>query len=439
MKKRSFFALCALAGGCSSPSLDGTQWRCETQADCVQGYVCSTGRKTCVQPDNSADGVEATRIVLGMTGPLTSGATSIGQSMREGMEAYFARVNSSGGLDGRQVELVALDDGGDPDQALLNVQQLVENKQVFAFVGNVGTAAATKTAPYLVGQQVLSFGGRAGGAALRKDPPDRYVFNYRAGLTEELSQAVGYLTGVRSPTVPAENIALFAEGIGSSGQFSELGQEGLDALAETLRVSHGISASDVVAATYPRGTTDVDDAVGVMLRWLGSERVKDVNNQIIASIALVAEPEPAADFIRSFLDELFKIQRGTSPGLEFGLTASEVSELQNVADVQFYAISSASGDKLAEELKSFGTVLTAQGERPYCSNLLMTQVVPPLDSNASGLIEFRERPHRLRPQRSTRLGEPGGVSGRPFVLGGCDSPRPQLEHRGPHRHPGVPQ
>lgn len=389
MKRVILWSALLFGAGCTSPSLDGGQWRCETQTDCVSGFVCSTARKVCVQPDNSANGVESDRIVLGTTGPITSGATSLGQGMRDGMEAYFARVNREGGLDGRNVELRALDDGGDPDRALANVQQLVEGQEVFAFLGNVGTGPASKTVPYLIDQQVLSFGNRAGGALLRKDPPDRYVFNYRTSLTNELERTVGFLTGVRSPSIPAMNISLFTESTATMGQLSDWGASAQTELAEVLRANHTLDPADLLVASHVRGTTNVSAAIGDMLKWLAAGREKDGNNQIFASIVLITDPEPAADFVRGFLDELFKIQRGTSPGLEFGLSAEEVAELLNVADVQFFAVSSVDGNSLAEELRGFGSVLTAQGERPYCENLMMTQVVPPLDSNASGLIEYR--------------------------------------------------
>ncbi len=379
-----------LITACGKPDLGDTLWRCETQDDCGSGYVCSSGLGAWVIPDNSADGVFADRIVVGMSAPLATGDTAFGRAMREGMEAYFTAVNTTGGLDGRQVEVQALDDGGDPNTALANAQQLIGSGEAFAMLGNVGTDAAEVVAPYMVMQRRLLLGTASGSAELRKDPPDRYVFNYRPGTVEEIAQGVGYLTSVRDVRVPASNVAVFAEGLNAEGTPDAYGQEGVDAVKDTLRTLANVNGSDVVVATHTRNSSDVTNAVGAMLRWLGSGITVSDDGSVSASIVMVSTARPSASFVRALLEELSKIQSGDSGGQAFNLSAAETSRLLSVTDLTFFAVSTVGVDQLGSELQSFGQYQTTAGLRSFCESVLGSQVVPPLSSNGSGIIAYRD-------------------------------------------------
>lgn len=382
---------------CAKPELGDTLWRCETQADCGEGYVCSSGLGACVVPDNSADGVYADRIVVGMSAPLATGDTAFGRAMREGMEAYFTFVNESGGLDGRRVDVQAIDDGGDPSRALSNAQMMIGGGQVLALLGNVGTDTAQAVAPYVVEQRRLLLGAASGSAALRKNPPDRYVFNYRPGTGEEINQGVGYLTSVREVPIPASNVAVFAEGVDANGTPDAYGQEGVDAVKDSLRTLGGVQGSDVVVATHTRNSSDVTNAVGAMLNWLSSGITVSDNGSVSAAIVLVSTPRPAAAFVRALLEELSKIQSGDSGGQAFNLSATQATRLLSVTDLKFFAVSSVGVDQLASELASFGQYQTVSGPRSYCESVLGSQVVPPLTSNGSGLIAYRDHLRAMDP------------------------------------------
>ena len=102
-----------------------------------------------------------------------------------------------GGVAGRKLKLVALDGGYKPDRALANMKELFEKRGVFAVIGNVGTPTAEKTLPYALEKRLLFFGAFTGAPLLRKDPPDRYVFNYRAGYKEETAALGKYLVEIK--------------------------------------------------------------------------------------------------------------------------------------------------------------------------------------------------------------------------------------------------
>jgi len=63
---------------------------------------------------------------------------------------------------------------------------------VFGFISNFGTATSTAILPYVLEHKLIFFGAFSGGGALRNQPPDRYVFNYRPSYAEETEAVVRY-------------------------------------------------------------------------------------------------------------------------------------------------------------------------------------------------------------------------------------------------------
>src|ERR1700712_1802905 len=73
--------------------------------------------------------------VIGQSAPLTGGNAQFGKDTREGALAYFAAVNAKGGVAGKQIELLTLDDKNDRKIAGVNAGQLLENKDLLALFG----------------------------------------------------------------------------------------------------------------------------------------------------------------------------------------------------------------------------------------------------------------------------------------------------------------
>ena len=79
--------------------------------------------------------------------------------MRLGIEAAFRVANASGGVQGRQLRLIAADDGYEPARTAVTMEQLYEKDEVFAVVGNVGTPTAAVGLPYALDRKMLFFWG----------------------------------------------------------------------------------------------------------------------------------------------------------------------------------------------------------------------------------------------------------------------------------------
>ncbi|GAC1574619.1 MAG: ABC transporter substrate-binding protein [Candidatus Dormibacteria bacterium] len=74
-------------------------------------------------------------LLVGYTGDLSGRFSISGSGALKGIQAYFDATNKSGGIAGKQVKLVTLDDGGDATRALANIQQLLTQDQVQAMLG----------------------------------------------------------------------------------------------------------------------------------------------------------------------------------------------------------------------------------------------------------------------------------------------------------------
>jgi branched-chain amino acid transport system substrate-binding protein len=194
-------------------------------------------------------------IKIGTTTALTGPVAELGFNMRTGIECYFDIVNKQGGVAGRMLELIVLDDGYEPVRAALNMPQLIDQESVLAVIGNVGTPTAIVTALIAQEKKTLLFGAFSGGNVLRPMPANRYIINYRPSYVEETAEMV---KGLLQTGIKPLDIALFTQrdGYGDAGYqgvikaFHQFGFENTDQLA------HG---------RYTRNSLNVENAVAELL------------------------------------------------------------------------------------------------------------------------------------------------------------------------------
>ena len=166
-------------------------------------------------------GVSDSEIRFGISAPFSGSAKDLGHQMRVGIETAFRMANETGGMNGRTLRLVTADDGYEPGRTGETMKQLYDQEQVFGFIGNVGTPTAVVAAPFALERRALFFGAFTGANILRSEPPDRYVFNYRASYAEETYATVHYLVKVRR--LKPEQIAVFAQ----QDSFGDAGFQGV--------------------------------------------------------------------------------------------------------------------------------------------------------------------------------------------------------------------
>ena len=121
----------------------------------------------------------AAELVLGQSAAFSGPSAMLGKEYREGALAYFAEVNRQGGIHGRRLKLLSLDDRYEPPLTLRNTRQLIERDKVFALFGYVGTPTVKAVLP-LVESQKIPMIAPLTGAQLLRQPHRPRVFNLRA-------------------------------------------------------------------------------------------------------------------------------------------------------------------------------------------------------------------------------------------------------------------
>jgi len=101
------------------------------------------------QEGGAAQGVTEDSVLVGNSAATSGGLAAVGVPFNQGIEAYFNMVNEAGGVAGRTIEWVHYDDEFDGAQGLTYAQRLVEDDQIFAFVGHFGTPTVAATMEYL--------------------------------------------------------------------------------------------------------------------------------------------------------------------------------------------------------------------------------------------------------------------------------------------------
>ena len=123
---------------------------------------------------NAADppGVTATEIKIGQTMPYSGPASSFGALGKMNV-AYMQMINDQGGVNGRKINMISRDDGYSPPKAVEQTRKLVEEDNVLAIFGSLGTPVILATAKYLNSQkvpQILSSTGNTIPANIKEYP-----------------------------------------------------------------------------------------------------------------------------------------------------------------------------------------------------------------------------------------------------------------------------
>jgi branched-chain amino acid transport system substrate-binding protein len=92
-------------------------------------------------------GVTDTEIKIGQTAPFSGPASVYGQ-ISTAESDYFKMINEQGGINGRKINLIALDDGYSPPKTIEQVRRLVEQDQVAILFQTIGTAPNTAIRKY---------------------------------------------------------------------------------------------------------------------------------------------------------------------------------------------------------------------------------------------------------------------------------------------------
>ena len=220
-----------------------------------------------VQPQ----GVTPTTIVLGQSAPLSGSNKSLGDDIRNGALAYFKKVNDAGGVNGRRIELVTLDDANDANRAGENTRKLLEERAVLALFGYASATLSRPALPLVEKHKAPFLAPFTGADPMRAF--NRYVYNMRASYADELEKIVDHYSryGLKRFSVVHYDDAV--------------GKENYTAVARAVKERNLVVVS--VAAFKDRANPDIETGVKEVLKG---------NPEVIILTTLY---KATADFIRA--------------------------------------------------------------------------------------------------------------------------------------------
>ena len=284
-------------------------------------------------------GVTDDKITFGQSAAFSGPAWELGTNMQLGILAAFQEANEAGGVNGRELDLVALDDAYEPEAAIANTFELIEENQVFALIGAVGTPTSRSAVPVALDADVPYVAPFTGAAFLR-ETTYRNVVNLRASYFQETEEMVARLTedlGIERIAVLYQDDSFGLAGL--NGATRALSRRDMEPVSvgfyprNTLAVKSAIlkirddepEAVIMVGAYQPVATfiswakrAGMEDVVFITISFVGSNALakfldRDGENVFVTQVV----PFPTDDsipIVNSYLNALEAYDPGASPG-----------------------------------------------------------------------------------------------------------------------------
>ena len=231
------------------------------------------------RPASAEPGVNDKTVLFGQSAVFSGPAARLGKNMRDGILAAFKEVNQKGGVHGRTLKLVSLDDFYEPEQAAQNTRRLIKKHQVFSLIGGVGTPTSQAVLP-IVSEVSIPYIAPFTGAEVLRGKNQKYVVNLRASYNQEIQYIVDRLVS----QLNKKRIAVVY-------QDDSFGRAGLAGLNKALK-KHQLSI--ISKGVYLRNTI----AVKIALLEIMAKNPE--------AVMIVGPYLPAAEFIKKAVSLDFK-------------------------------------------------------------------------------------------------------------------------------------
>ena len=252
-------------------------------------------------PQEQADraGVTDDTILFGQSAAFTGDSSQLGINMRLGIEAAFAEANERGGVHGRQLLLVTLDDRYEPEPAAINTKSLIEDHGVFALIGEVGTPTSRSATPVAADARV-PFVAPFTGAAFLRDQRWNNIVNLRASYNQETEEMVERFTtdlGIKRIAVLYQDDSFGRAGY--TGALAALERRDMEPVAVGLYPRNTVAVKTAlldISKAEPEGIIMVGAyrAIAEFIKWARETKLVDaefITISFVGSNALARELE----------------------------------------------------------------------------------------------------------------------------------------------------
>ena len=243
--------------------------------------ACGSGSGGSSANSASAPGVTATSVTIGSTQPLTGPAAPGYDEIAPASNAYFKYVNAHGGVNGRTIKYIYVDDGYNPTTTTSQTKKLVLQDNVFAMFSALGTPTHLAVVSYLNSEKVPDLFVSSGCNCWNNVSQYPYTFGWQPDYTIEGKILGAYV----AQHFPGKKVGFFAQ-----GPNDEFGTDGI--LGATDELSGGGVSLDSSPAYYTP-TAAGAMAVGASIAQLQAAGVQVIISFSIPTFTAVAEASAA--------------------------------------------------------------------------------------------------------------------------------------------------
>lgn len=283
----------------------------------------------------------AREVKVGMSADLSASISYLGNSMKNGIESYFNAINKSSNI---KYKLISYDDKYDPVIASNNVEKLIKEDKVVAFLGNTGTPTTTVTLPLINRYKIPLIGAYSGAKILREETTNNYSFNFRVGYYDEVKEIV---LGLLNKGLKINEFAIFS-------QNDTYGDSGYQGAVEAFRISN-LDTQNIIHERYKNNTTNIEYGLSKLLEY----------NVDFKAFIMVGVNEPTIKFIKYAKEDF--------------------------PNAKFFLISAIDIASVVSKLKD------------YEEDIYSTQVVPVLNSDIQVAKKFKVDFKELFPKKELNL------------------------------------
>ena len=239
-------------------------------ATLVAGLALTLAAPSTIAQKRYGPGASDTEIRIGQTMPYSGPASAYGTIGRV-HAAYFRKINDEGGINGRQIRLISLDDSYSPPKTMEMVRRLVEQDQVLLLFGMVGTASNSAVHKYVNEHRVPHLLVNAGASKFTDPKGHPWTLAYIANYSLEAQVYARHILA----TKPEAKIAVLF-------QNDDFGKDYLAGFKEAM----GARSGQIVAqASYEVSDPTVDSQV-VTLKASGADVLFNVSSPKFAAMAI---------------------------------------------------------------------------------------------------------------------------------------------------------
>jgi branched-chain amino acid transport system substrate-binding protein len=286
-------------------------------------------------------GITGNTIFLGQTAPTKGSFGPVAIAFTAGINAHLNEVNARGGVNGRKIQLISLEDEYNVEKAVVNVNKLINEDRVFGLLGVFGTAITGAALEIAEKERVPLLGPYTGADSLRKDNK-RYYFSVTASYVREIEKMIDHMQ------------TLGINSIGVTYLNSAFGKDGL-AGAQKAMDKHKLTPAALVP--LESNASDVEKAVSAMIK---------VNPSVVI---MVSAGKATLEFISAYrkrggTSQFYLLSVADVESLTKGLGSAGV---KGITVTQTMPYPWATGNRIARE---FQAAMKAMGQQELSYNAM---------------------------------------------------------------------